>query len=142
MARNVMDLRRGFAEMFAPSLPVMPQPDPGAAAGGAGWDAAWERRARSVLGSANVGTREDLMDPEHRKWINRKLRKKRGQTTVSPPKPEKASKVASVEEAPTPPEPKTVGESPIVRPGYLVNRALRPHKPTGAGRPTRGMPYA
>lgn len=44
------------------------------------WDDPWERRARKLLGNENVGTKEDLADPEHRKWMRRKMRKKkRGQ---------------------------------------------------------------
>lgn len=66
------------------------------------WDDPWERRARKVLGSEAVGSREDLSDPEHRKWINRKLRKARGER-----KKKQATKPATEE-----PEPETGGAEP------------------------------
>jgi hypothetical protein len=45
----------------------------------ADYDTSWVRRARSTLGYDKVGSDEDLADPEHRKWLRRKMRKKKGQ---------------------------------------------------------------
>ncbi|MCP4900215.1 MAG: hypothetical protein GY906_24855 [bacterium] len=67
------------ANPTAPPAPDSPQATAGQQAQGVQeWDSPWERRARKILGSKNVGSAEDLADPEHRKWINRKLRKAKG----------------------------------------------------------------
>lgn len=66
------------------------------------WDDPWERRARKLLGGENVGTAEDLADPEHRKWLRRKMRKaKRGRQAATATATEE---VAPEEEGSTEPE--------------------------------------
>lgn len=42
------------------------------------WDPQWEKRARKILGSDVVGGLGDLYDPEHRRWLNKQLRKAKG----------------------------------------------------------------
>ncbi|NIN66103.1 MAG: hypothetical protein GTO63_15695 [Anaerolineae bacterium] len=42
------------------------------------WDPQWEKRARKILGSDTVGSLGDLYDPQHRRWLNKQLRKAKG----------------------------------------------------------------
>ena len=135
----------GFGVNIA-EMPVRPQIDRGAVpvaaptggGGGQKWDAGWERRARKILGN-KVGSQQDLMDPEHRRWINRKLRKRRQVSTNKPQKPNelvKPAKPAVPTEPATTPE---VSTSPIVRPGHIVKRALQPRmRSKGTTGPRRG----
>lgn len=107
------------APAAAPAQPTAPA-DPGTPQAGQqqtgmeqDWDSPWENRARKILGD-KVGSREDLQDPEHRKWINRKLRKHRAKnkaakaaTTVGP---ETEPETGGVD---PPPEPETGGIDPL-----------------------------
>jgi hypothetical protein len=84
------------------------------------------------------------MDPEHRKWINRKLRKRRAsRKTTAPSKPPEVVKPAEPDtpsEPPVAPEETMQTASPIVRPGHIVQRALRPRMEEGGSSqmPRRG----
>lgn len=63
----------------APAAGPPGRPAPTAAGQGAlpeGVDQAWWGRAQRVLGD-KAGSAEDLQDPQHRKWLNKQLKKRR-----------------------------------------------------------------
>ncbi len=83
------------------------------------WDPQWEKRARKLLGSEAVGGLGDLYDPEHRRRINKMMRKAKRKA-----KDKAAAKPAT--EEPTA-EPETGGAEP----------APTGQKPVGQGTATQ-----
>ena len=100
-----------------------------------GVDASWVRRAVSLLGRENVGTFEDLADPEHRKWMRRKMNKAKQeqQAVASAPQPE----VEEGEGEETAPE---IPEAAPTEPRRTVFPTGRIPKGRLVDRPTGGLP--
>jgi hypothetical protein len=94
-----------------------------------GVDESWVRRAVALLGQDKVGTFEDLADPEHRKWIRRKMNKAKGQAkaSVEVADEEVEEETGPEEEATSPEERRTVIPS-----GRIPSRSM--------ARPTTGVP--
>jgi hypothetical protein len=98
-----------------------------------GVDSSWVRRAVALLGQDKVGSFEDLADPEHRKWIRRKMRKAK---KSAKPVGEVADEVAdegieeTAEEEIIPTE--TEERRAVIPSGRIPSRSL--------SRPTTGIP--
>ena len=94
-----------------------------------GVDESWVRRAVSLLGQDKVGSFEDLADPEHRKWLRRKMNKAKQAQAAAPP-----AEVADEEAAPVEEEAPQVAEGgrSVIPSGRIPSRSL--------DRPTTGVP--
>jgi len=97
-----------------------------------GVDASWVRRAVSLLGREKVGSFKDMADPEHRKWLRRKM----GKAKAQQPKPE--PEVAEGEGEETVPESTPEPTPPESRP--VVIPSGRVPKGRVVERPVRGLP--
>ena len=78
---------------------------PGGSYGGADWDAAWEKRAKKLLGD-RAGSHADMADPQHRRWVNKQLKKQKasagggGETPAEEPPAETAPPPGEAEGGP------------------------------------------
>lgn len=107
-----------------------------------GVDASWVRNAIRLIGRENVGSFEDLADPEHRKWVRRKMRKaKREQKQAAPPPPPEEEEVGDGEEsAPEPAPPPKPTESRIVRLSGRLPRGRMVDRPVALAAPGGYVP--
>jgi hypothetical protein len=106
-----------------------------------GVDASWVRRAIALIGRDKVGSFEDLADPEHRKWIRRKMRKAKAEQkkAVPPPAPEEEPGDGE-ETAPEPAPPPKPTESRIVRLSGRLPRGRMVDRPTPLAAPGGWVP--
>jgi hypothetical protein len=92
-----------------------------------GVDASWVRNAIGLIGRENVGSFEDLADPEHRKWIRRKMRKANREKKVQP----EVAEGEGEETAPETPEPAATEPRRTVFPTGRIPKGRMVDRPTG-----------